>query len=113
MRCRPHPKSLLLAVSVGVVLAGCSAERITAAPLGVHTTPQRVSITSGDVLYILDGKILDRAASDTLALIPSEIRALAPDDVKQIEVLKGEAARKRYGAAGENGVVLITTKRRD
>ena len=113
MRRHPHTKSLLLAVCTGVVLAGCSAERITAAPPSVHTTPQRVAISSGDVLYILDGKVVDRSASDTLALIPSEIRALAPEDVKQIEVIKGEAARKRYGAAGENGVVLITTKRRD
>src|SRR5689334_21061151 len=98
----PHAKPLLLAVSAAVALAGCSAERLTAVPPGVHATPQRVSITSGDVLYILDGKVLDRVASDTLAVIPSEIRALAPEDVKQIEVLKGEAARKRYGAAGEN-----------
>ena len=106
-------QSLLLAVAAGVSLAGCSAERIAAAPPGVHAVPQRMSIASGDVLYILDGKVLARSISDTLALIPSEIRALAPEDVKQIEVLKGEAARKLYGAAGENGVVLITTKHRD
>jgi len=110
---RPYLQSFLLAAVAGVMLAGCSAERITAAPPSVRTAPQRVSISSGDVLYILDGKVLDRSANDTLAVIPSEIRALAPEDVKQIEVLKGEAARKRYGAAGENGVVLITTKHRD
>ena len=110
---RPLPQLLLLAVTAGVVLAGCSAERITAAPPGVQTAPQRVAIGSGNVLYVLDGKVIDRKPTDTLAVIPSEIRALDPDDVSRIEVIKGEAARKRYGAAGENGVVLITTKRHE
>jgi len=108
---------LMLAVAAGVVLAGCSAERLTVASSSpspnTRAVPQRVSIASGDVLYILDGKVLARSISDTLALIPQEVRALAPEDVKQIEVIKGEAARKLYGAAGENGVVLITTKHRD
>jgi TonB-dependent SusC/RagA subfamily outer membrane receptor len=105
---------LMLAVAAGALLAGCSAERITVAPPpSTHAAPRRVTISSGDVLYILDGRVLARSMSDTLALIPREIRALAPEDVKQIEVIKGEAARKLYGAAGENGVVLITTKHRD
>jgi TonB-dependent SusC/RagA subfamily outer membrane receptor len=115
MRHRLLQQPLLLVVAAGALLAGCSAERLTVAPPSpsTHTAPQRVTIATGDVLYILDGKVLARAMSDTLALIPKEIRALAPEDVKQIEVIKGEAARKLYGAAGENGVVLITTKHRD
>jgi len=113
MRHLLHKQPLLLAVVAGVALAGCSAERLTVVSPTTRAIPQRVSIASGDVLYILDGKVLARSISDTLALIPQEVRALAPEDVKQIEVIKGEAARKLYGAAGENGVVLITTKHRD
>ena len=35
---------------------------------------------------------------------------LPPEDIKSINVLKGEAAEKKYGQKGINGVVEITTK---
>ena len=53
----------------------------------------------GDKLIIVDGK---------------EVRSLknvAADDIKSITVLKNEAAEKRYGDKGKNGVILITTKK--
>jgi TonB-dependent SusC/RagA subfamily outer membrane receptor len=30
--------------------------------------------------------------------------------IQKVEVLKGDEARKTYGAAGKNGVILVTTK---
>ncbi|MFA3783458.1 TonB-dependent receptor domain-containing protein [Melioribacteraceae bacterium 4301-Me] len=40
----------------------------------------------------------------------SSLSSLNPDDIANIEVLKGPAAASTYGVNGSNGVVLITTK---
>lgn len=50
-------------------------------------------------LYIVDGEVVDGVPGD-----------LDPDDIVSIEVFKGEAARSRYGEAGADGVVLVTTR---
>ena len=42
-----------------------------------------------------------------------KMTALNPDDIESISVLKDEAAEKKYGAKGKNGVVEITTKKKD
>lgn len=41
----------------------------------------------------------------------SPLSTLAPNDIETIEILKGPAASALYGTSGQNGVVLITTKR--
>ncbi len=41
----------------------------------------------------------------------SALADLNPDDIENIEILKGPAGAATYGANGSNGVVLITTKR--
>lgn len=38
----------------------------------------------------------------------AEVRAIDPDRIESMSVLKGEAAKKRYGEKGRNGVVQIT-----
>jgi len=38
------------------------------------------------------------------------VSELAPDDIKAIEVLKGETAVERMGKDGKNGVIIITLK---
>lgn len=40
----------------------------------------------------------------------STLSSLNPDDIANIEILKGPAAASTYGVNGSNGVVLITTK---
>ncbi len=40
----------------------------------------------------------------------STLATLDPEDIQQVEVLKGPAAAAMYGTSGSNGVVLITTK---
>jgi len=41
----------------------------------------------------------------------SDLSNLNPNDIENVEVLKGPAAAAMYGTSGSNGVVLITTKR--
>jgi len=58
------------------------------------------SITQDNApLYIVDGVQVENA-----------LRALSPQDIESIDVLKDAASTAIYGARGANGVVLITTK---
>lgn len=59
-----------------------------------------ISITqSNEPLYIVDG-----------FPSPDGLRVLDPSDIGSIDVLKDASATAIYGAAGANGVILITTK---
>ncbi len=51
-------------------------------------------------LFIIDGKKVKQ----------SEIENLDSDDIEEINVYKGEKAKKKYGAEAKNGVVEIITK---
>src|SRR4029453_17650907 len=42
---------------------------------------------------------------------PSRLDDLNPDDIDDIEIIKGPAAAALYGTAAANGVIQITTKR--
>jgi hypothetical protein len=53
-----------------------------------------------NVLYYINDKL---ATSD-------EVNQLKPDDIKSINVIKGDGAIKKYGTAGANGVIEIFTK---
>jgi hypothetical protein len=52
-------------------------------------------------LFYIDGK----KASE------QEVKALKPDAIEKIEVLKGDKATEQYGKKAKDGVVLITTKK--
>lgn len=52
-------------------------------------------------IYVIDGKI------ETTNSAMSEIN---PNDIKEINVLKGNSAIAAYGEQGKNGVIIITTK---
>jgi TonB-dependent SusC/RagA subfamily outer membrane receptor len=41
-----------------------------------------------------------------------EMNALSPDQIKSVEILKGDAAIKAYGAEAKDGVIKITTKKK-
>ncbi|SDC38615.1 SusC/RagA family TonB-linked outer membrane protein [Niabella drilacis] len=41
----------------------------------------------------------------------SPVQDINPDDIDQVSVLKGAAATALYGSRGQNGVVLVTTKK--
>ena len=52
-------------------------------------------------LYILDGKEISK----------KEMEAIDPSTFGHIEILKDASATKKYGKKGENGVVIITSKK--
>ncbi|NPA36366.1 MAG: TonB-dependent receptor [Chlorobi bacterium] len=52
---------------------------------------------SNDPLYVIDG-------------VSGNINNINPNDIESIEILKDASSTAIYGAAGANGVILITTK---
>ena len=68
---------------------------------------------SSEPLYVVDGVIM---ASNTISNGIDEVEevnglmGLNPNDIADIQILKDASATAIYGAAGANGVVLITTK---
>ena len=68
---------------------------------------------SSEPLYVVDGVIM---ASNTIengideAEEVNGLMGLNPNDIADIQILKDASATAIYGAAGANGVVLITTK---
>ena len=53
-----------------------------------------------DALYVVDGKIVSK----------NEAKAIDPNTIQSVNVLKGENAAKKYGEKGKAGVVEITKK---
>ncbi|MCW5517608.1 M56 family metallopeptidase [Muriicola sp. Z0-33] len=54
-------------------------------------------------LILIDGKEVSE----------KEVKALSPDKIATINVIKGEKAESEYGNKGKNGVVIINTKKED
>jgi len=68
----------------------------------VEVRPPSLKIVQGykiNPLYIIDGKE------------SKDIDGISHNDIESIDVLKGESATKIYGKKGENGVVVVTTKK--
>jgi TonB-linked SusC/RagA family outer membrane protein len=70
---------------------------------------------SNEPLYYVDGVRID-ATSESYAYdiggqSTSRINDLNPDDIANVEIVKGPSAATLYGIQAANGVVLITTKR--
>ena len=63
----------------------------------VKTEGKKVS-----TLIIVDGEKMTQ----------KEMDALSPDQIKSVEILKGDAAIKAYGAEAKDGVIKITTKKK-
>ena len=59
-------------------------------------------------LIVIDGVPLKRSNSFTQEIVSTDF--LNPDNIADVTILKGLAATNRYGAMGNNGVLLITTK---
>lgn len=70
---------------------------------------------SNEPLYYVDGVRIDADpngyAYDIGGQSTSRINDLNPDDIENIEIVKGPSAATLYGIQAANGVVLITTKR--
>jgi TonB-linked SusC/RagA family outer membrane protein len=66
-------------------------------------------------LFIVDGVPIDNStvatgSSTGSTVAPNRASDLNPNDIESINILKGPAAAAIYGAAGSEGVILITTK---
>ncbi|MBJ2176201.1 hypothetical protein JBL43_18260 [Aureibaculum sp. A20] len=60
-----------------------------------------ISFQGKDPLIILDGKEISK----------KEMKKIASDNIKSMNVLKGKKAIKKYGDKGKNGVIEITLKK--
>ena len=84
---------------------------------GASVVIRGVSTVTGNYqpLYVIDGvQIRPSAPTGGAYNQPSgyanELGGVNPDDIENISVLEGPAATSIYGAAGANGVLMITTK---
>jgi TonB-linked SusC/RagA family outer membrane protein len=70
---------------------------------------------SNDPIYIIDGVRMTRNSNSselfTGGTQPSRAGDINPDEIENIEIVKGPSAATLYGTDAANGVVVITTKR--
>lgn len=113
-------------------IAGAQIQSNTGAPGGGNRIRIRGTssiLGNAQPLYVVDGVItsdvaiapgtnrVTRAGGATAITTPSQenpvnrIADLNPDDIENIEVLKGSAAAAIYGSKASGGVIMITTKR--
>jgi TonB-linked SusC/RagA family outer membrane protein len=85
---------------------------------GASVIIRGVSTVTGNYqpLYVVDGVQIRPSAPtggayNQPAGFANELAGINPDDIENISVLEGAAATSIYGAAGANGVLMITTKR--
>jgi TonB family protein len=78
-------------------------------------TDTAIKVNKKSPLIIVNGKILPQAINDgtydksQIATKVSSLADINPADIKSISVLKDSSAIALYGAAGANGVIIITT----
>ena len=70
---------------------------------------------SNDPLIIVDGiRVNNDEGATSIGVggqVPSRLNDINPEDIENIEIVKGPAAAALYGTAAANGVIQITTKR--
>ena len=105
-------------------IAGVQVTSNTGAPGGATTIRIRGASSlnsSNEPLYVIDGVPMsttndniggfDWAGGSNGQTKTNPLAAIAPSDIVSIDVLKDASACAIYGAAGANGVVIITTRR--
>jgi TonB-linked SusC/RagA family outer membrane protein len=70
---------------------------------------------SNNPIYIIDGvRIEGTTGSSTLDVggtLPARINDINPEEIENIEIVRGPSASTLYGTDAANGVIVITTKR--
>ncbi|HEX8272041.1 MAG TPA: SusC/RagA family TonB-linked outer membrane protein [Longimicrobiaceae bacterium] len=107
----PSMSSLLQGRAAGVSVTQQSGTSGSASRIRIRGS-NSVSL-SNEPLVIVDGVRVTSDATSTLGTwqTPSRLNDLNPEDIENIEVLKGPAAAALYGTAAANGVIQVTTKR--
>ncbi len=91
----------------------------------IHIRGLRTLNGTAEPLFIVDGVPVDNSSFSTSNLNPidspggetegtsqpNRVSDFNPNDIENVEILKGAAAAAIYGARAANGVILITTKR--
>lgn len=62
-------------------------------------------------IFIVNGVRLDKCQNALTTTNANPIAQLNPDVIESVEVIKGAAAAKQYGADGVNGVITVTLKK--
>jgi TonB-linked SusC/RagA family outer membrane protein len=70
---------------------------------------------SNDPIYVIDGiRLTSQGTSLTIGVggtAPSRVNDLNPEEIENIEIVKGPSAATLYGTDASNGVIVITTKK--
>ncbi len=70
---------------------------------------------SNDPIYVIDGVRMSSNANSTSigngGSNPNRIGDISPEDIENIEIVKGPSAATLYGTDAANGVIVITTKK--
>jgi TonB-linked SusC/RagA family outer membrane protein len=72
---------------------------------------------SNDPIYVIDGVRLTSQAGNAAVAIgvggtaPSRVNDISPEEIENIEIVKGPSAATLYGTDASNGVIVITTKK--
>lgn len=95
MKNTPQLSSQLQGQMAGVQITRSSGDPTSGATIRVRGV---TTLSTNDPLVIVDG-------------VPGNINDVAPEDVKDIQVLKDAASAAIYGSRAAAGVILVTTKR--
>ena len=87
--------SILLCLFLSVAASAQSQDSIRK-----NTSADTVTATTNKPLIVIDGKVFK-----------GDLKTIDPKTIKSVDILKGKDATAIYGAAGKNGVMLITTKK--
>jgi TonB-linked SusC/RagA family outer membrane protein len=103
------------------VLQGRAAGVTVLSPGGTTGSGARIRIRgsnsvslANDPLLIIDGVRADNGTGSAIGVggqTPNRLNDINPEDIENIEVLKGPAASALYGTAAANGVILVTTRK--
>jgi len=106
---------LIAGKAAGVNVAQSSGEVGSASRIRIRGN-NSISL-SNDPLLVIDGIYVDNGSNSLATAIftggqtVSRFDDLNPDEIENVEILKGPSASALYGTAGANGVILVTTKK--
>ena len=121
-RITPDQQPLPAITSGSELLEGKAAGVVITQSGGASGSGARIRIRGGnslsnsnEPLLIIDGvRVNSDPTSTTIGVggqAPSRINDLKPEDIENVEILKGPAATGLYGTQAANGVIQVTTKR--
>lgn len=104
-------KNMMILVAVLLVLAmSATFERTVTAQTSVKQTDS-VSVSLKDNKVTTSLKEVPLYIKEGVVISEIDMKAIDPNDIESIEVLKGEKAIELFGEKGKNGVVMIKMKK--